>query len=105
MPESLRVLIARLDSIRADLEAAVEAHRAEIDAVAPEHRGGATNLVRYTALRQQDVRELQNDLMDIGATSLASAEANVQAKVRAARNVLAALAGDSGPWDLGAIDD
>ncbi|MDP9189449.1 MAG: pyruvate kinase, partial [Actinomycetota bacterium] len=104
MPESLDVLIARLDAIEADLEAGVVAHRDEIEAVAPEHKEGATNLVRYTTFRQQDLRELQNDLMDLGATSLATAEANVEAKVQAARNVLAALSGDPGPWDLGAIN-
>jgi pyruvate kinase len=105
MPDSLDVLVARLDAIEADLQAAVIAHGREIDAVAPEHRAGATNLVHYTALRQQDLRDLQNDLMDMGATSLATAEANVLAKVQAARNVLTALRGDRGPWDLGAIDE
>jgi pyruvate kinase len=104
MPESLDVLIARLDEIEADLQSAVRAHRGEITAVAPEHRTGATNLVRYTTLRQRDLRDLQNDLLDLGATSLATAEANVQAKVQAARNVLAALRGDPGPWDLDAIN-
>lgn len=43
--------------------------------------------------------------MDIGVTSLATTEAHVQAKVHAARNVLAALRGDTGPWDLDAIND
>ena len=105
MPESLDVLIARLDVIMAELASAVLTHRADIDAVAPEHRKGATNLVHYTALRQQDLRSLQNDLMDLGATSLATAEANIHAKVQAARNVLAALRGDPGPWALTAIDD
>jgi pyruvate kinase len=104
MPESLDVLIARLDAIEADLQAAVLAHRGEITAVAVEHRTGATNLVHYTTLRQRDLRDLQNDLLDLGATSLATAEANVQAKVQAARNVLAALRGDPGPWDLDAIN-
>ncbi|MDA0167359.1 hypothetical protein OM076_44275 [Solirubrobacter ginsenosidimutans] len=104
MPESLDVLITRLDEIEADLQAAVLAHRAEIAAVSPEHRTGATNLVRYTTLRQQDLRDLQNDLLDLGATSLATAEANVLAKLQAARNVLAALRGPkvrTGPTSVG----
>jgi hypothetical protein len=45
------------------------------------------NLVHYTGLRQHDLRELQNDLMDIGATSLATTEADVRAKVRVARSM------------------
>ena len=80
-------------------------HGDVIAAVAGQHRRGAVNLVRYTRLRQHDLRELQNDLMDIGATSWATTEAHVRAKVHAARNVLAALRGDAGPWDLEAIDD
>ena len=104
MQQSLDMLIARLDTLLDDLTDA-EAERAPaIAAVAPAHREGAVNLVHYTTLRRRDRRELQNDLMDIGATSLATAEANVQAKVHAARNVLAALRGDTGPWNLDAIN-
>ena len=82
MPEMLDALIGRLDEIEADLQVAVMTHRDEIAAVAPDHRAGATNLVRYTALRQRDLRGLQSDLLDLGATSLATAEANVQARCR-----------------------
>jgi pyruvate kinase len=105
MPQSLDALIARLDTLLEDLVRAEVEHADVISAVAGEHRRGAVNLVHYTRLRQHDQRELQNDLMDIGATSLASTEAHVRAKIRAARNVLAALRGDPGPWDLTAIDD
>jgi pyruvate kinase len=105
MPQSLNALIARLDGLLEDLATAETEHAVVIGAVADQHRRGAVNLVHYTRLRQHDLRELQNDLMDIGATSLATTEADVRAKVRAARNVLAALRGDAGPWDLQAIDD
>jgi len=101
---SFDVLVDRLDTILTGLDVAEQRHRTEIDAVATEHRKGALNLVHYTALRQQDLRELQNDLLDLGVTSLAAAEANVAAKVRAARNVVAALRGDAGPWEFGVID-
>lgn len=104
MPQSLDMLIARLDTLLDDFTQA-EARQAEaIDAVAAGHRRGAVNLVQYTVLRQHDRRELQIDLMDIGATSLATTEAHVQAKVHAARNVLAALRGDTGPWNLDEIN-
>jgi pyruvate kinase len=104
MPQSLDELINRLDTLLEDLARAESEHSLLIDAVADEHRKGAVNLVDYTTLRQQDLRELQNDLMDVGATSLATTEAHVRAKVHAARNVLAALRGDPGPWDLDAIN-
>jgi pyruvate kinase len=104
MPQSLDALIALLDTLLADFVNADEQHAGVIAAVAEEHRLGAVNLVHYTALRQHDIRELQSDLMDIGVTSLATTEAHVRAKVQAARNVLAALRGDPGPWDLEAIN-
>jgi len=105
MPQSLDALIVRLDNLLEDLVRAEAEHADAIGAVAGQHRRGAVNLVNYTRLRQHDLRELQSDLMDIGATSLATTEAHVRAKMRAARNVLAALRGDPGPWDLEAIDD
>lgn len=102
--ESLDVLAAQLDALLVDLQQAEQDRRAAIDAVAPEHLLGAANLVHYVALRKRDLRDLQNDLLDIGATSLATTEADVRAKVRAARNVVGALAGENGPWDIEAIN-
>jgi pyruvate kinase len=104
MPQSLDALIARLDTLLEDFVRAEAEHAQVISDVAEEHRRGAENLVHYTTLRQHDLRELQNDLMDIGVTSLATTEAHVRAKVRAARNVLAALRGDPGPWNLDEIN-
>jgi pyruvate kinase len=101
----LDALITRLDALLEELVLAEAEHADVIGAVSAQHHRGAVNLVHYTRMRQHDLRELQNDLMDIGATSLATTEAHVRAKVRAARNVLAALRGDVGPWGLEAIDD
>ncbi|MFZ0158057.1 MAG: pyruvate kinase [Kineosporiaceae bacterium] len=104
MPQSLDALIDQLDDLLESLQRAETDHSDAIGAVAPAHRFGAVNLVHYTAVRRHDVRALQSDLMDMGVTSLSTAEANVRAKVRAARTVLAALRGDPGPWDLDAIN-
>jgi pyruvate kinase len=104
MPQSLDALIAQLDSLLAEFVTAEVAHGEVLDAVAEGNRRGAVNLVHYATLRQHDLRELQNDLMDLGVTSLATTEAHVRAKVRAARNVLAALRGDPGPWNLDEIN-
>ena len=105
MPRSLDALIADLDLLLDDLVQAQAENAGVLADVAPAHRDGAVNLVHYTTLRRHDRRDLQNDLLDIGVTSLATTEANVHAKVRAARNVLAALRGDAGPWDLAGIND
>ena len=91
MPESLDVLITRLDVLVAELVRAEAGHADVIDAVCPRHRRGAVNLVHYATLRQQDLRALQNDLMDVDVTPPATTEAHVQAKVQAARTKLAAL--------------
>ena len=107
MPEvldQLEPLIGELDRLLADLDAAQKEHAEVIDGVSDVHRRGAVNLVHYTELRRHDRRELQNDLMDLGATSLATTEADVRAKVLAARTVLGALRGDPGPWPLEAIN-
>ena len=49
--------------------------------------------MHYAALRQQELRALQNDLMDVVVTPLATTEAHahVQINVQAPRTVLAAL--------------
>lgn len=105
MPASLDELIAELDALLRELDMAEVEHADAIGAVADVHRRGALNLVHYAVLRRHDRRELQSDLMDLGVTSLATAEAHVQAKVLAARNVLCALRGDPGPWALETIHE
>ena len=104
MAPSLEGMTTRLDALLDDLARAQHEHAGVIASVAETHRAGAENLVNYTTLRRHDRRQLQNDLLDIGATSLATTEADVSAKVHAARNVLGALSGDPGPWPIDAID-
>ncbi len=98
-------LAAQVEQLLADIERAERDAAEQIAACHPGNRAGATNLVHYTELRRHDVRELQGDLMDIGVSSLATTEANVRAKLFAARAALRALGGDPGPWELQAIDD
>ena len=104
MPNSLDALITSLDVVLSEMADAETGHAQKVAGTVAAHREGAVNLVRYTALRRHDRRELQNDLMDMGVTSLATTEADVLAKVGAARNVLGALRGDAGPWDLEATN-
>ncbi len=51
--------------------------RASIDAVPPDRRESATNLVHYVALRQLDLRELQAELQQHGLSSLGRSESCV----------------------------
>ena len=57
-------------------------------AVHPEFRDSARNLVHYLALRETDIRELQEDLAVLGLSSLGHSERNVMGSIRA---VLAAM--------------
>jgi pyruvate kinase len=103
--QDVRELAEQVDALLRRIEHAEREAEAEIAACHPGNRPGAINLVHYTELRQIDLRELQGDLMDIGVSSLATTEANVRAKLHAARAALRALDGEPGPWDLQAVDD
>ena len=60
----------------------------ELAAVHPKYRESAKNLVHYLALRQTDIRELQEDLASLGLSSLGRAERNVMASIRAVQTAL-----------------
>ena len=93
-------LASQLDGLLEALDAAEVEHTGDIEAVAPCHRAGALNLVHFAALRQHDIRALQDELTELGVTSLATTEANVRAKILSARNLVAALRGDADLADL-----
>ncbi len=57
-------------------------------AVHPEFRDSARNLVHYLALRETDIRELQEDLAVLGLSSLGRAERNVMGSIRAVQAAL-----------------
>jgi pyruvate kinase len=103
--QDVAALADQVDSLLGDIEGAERAAADQIAACHPGNRAGAINLVHYAELRSHDLRDLQGDLMDIGVSSLATTEANVRAKLYAARAALRALGGDPGPWDLQAVGD
>ncbi len=63
-----------------------------IDSVHPSRRLSACNLVHYMALRQQDYRQLQQDLALLGLSRLGRAEAHVMDSIEAVLEALYALA-------------
>jgi pyruvate kinase len=92
-PQHLDRLIRELDRLVAsahDLEGEL-AH--EIERVLPAHRASARNLVHYLALRQQDRRDLQDELAELGLSSLGRLEPHVLASIDAVRVALHRLAG------------
>ena len=64
----------------------------ELAAVHPQYRESARNLVHYLALRDDDIRGLQEQLASIGLSSLGRAERNVLASISAVLAVLEAIA-------------
>ena len=68
-----------------------------INRVQPRHRWSAVNLVDYTAVRSQDVRQLQAHLSDLGLSSLGRMEAGVEDHLKAVLLSLAAIAGRPEP--------
>jgi len=86
------VNIARVDAqLGAIFERAIEfesRYATELAAVHPKYRESGRNLVHYLALRQTDIRELQEDLAILGLSSLGRAERNVMASIHAVHSAL-----------------
>ena len=66
----------------------------ELEAVHPEFRESAKNLVHYLALRQFDISEMQEELLTLGLSSLGRAERNVIGLIDAVQTALQKLGGD-----------
>ena len=86
------VNIARVNAqLGAIFERAIEfesRYATELAAVHPKYRDSGRNLVHYLALRQTDIRELQEDLAILGLSSLGRAERNVMASIHAVHSAL-----------------
>jgi pyruvate kinase len=81
-------LLARVEALRTTV---AEAAPAGGEALDPTWRASADNLVRYLALRHQDLRELQRDLSVLGISSLGRSEADVTATLSRVHDALSAL--------------
>ena len=104
--EKIAQAIARLEHIGEQCEAFESRFAAQLAAVHPEYRESARNLVHYLALREGDIRDIQEVLATLGISSLDRAERNVMASIQVVRGALGAMAGepasmeDVGPGDL-----
>jgi pyruvate kinase len=89
-------LIKRLGEIRRALAESESAFEARADRIHPTYLKSALNLAHYIALRHRDIRPLQEELAQLGLSSLGRTEAHVMATLDA---VLAAVHGLAGrPW-------
>jgi pyruvate kinase len=89
----MTVLTERLTGIRARLLHESEGWRPWVQGRDSDRDASARNLLQFLALRRQDLRELQDPLVELGLSSLGHSEGHVQASVDAVLTALDALAG------------
>lgn len=75
---SLPEILTELEVLLADVERAEQDAAHVLARVLPEHRESARNLIHYVAVRQHDLRPLQESLADYGLSSLGRMEAIVR---------------------------
>jgi len=100
---AITALIDDLGSLRNSMLEHENALAPWVDAVAPGHRASAVNLAHYLALRQVDLRAIQERLAGLGLSSLGRAETHVLANVDKVLGVLHRIAGR--PWRSLARDE
>ncbi len=99
-PETLQKinrLIESVTALRDHCLAYEKDHAEDIAAVVPEYRRSARNLLHYLALRQHDLRELQEELSSLGMSSLGRLEAHTMATLNAVLKTLHRLADRPAP--------
>lgn len=85
-------LVKELHSRALQLEQTYQPH---LNLVIPEYQPSARNLLHYLAIRQSDVRSLQNELAALGLSSLGRMESHSLATLKAVLQALAALASET----------
>lgn len=86
-------LLAELETLRASILDESGAAQSHIDAVHPDYRDSAENLLHYLALRRHELRPLQRRLAALGLSSLGRAESHVLASLDAVLGLLRRLKG------------
>ncbi len=76
---------------------------ADIELIEPKQRDSARNLIHYLAVRQSDIRALQEELSSLGLSSLGRMEAHTMATLSAVCGTLNQLAGTDESLPLPAI--
>jgi pyruvate kinase len=77
----------------------------ELALVHPSLRQGAKNLVHYLALRQTDIRALQEDLATLGLSSLGRAERDVMASIHAIQSAMSRPSQNADRGEIGSRED
>lgn len=101
-PASLAELLDDLERLEQRLHDAERDAAPWLAAVHAAQRAGARNLVHFLALRQQDLRDTQERLTELGLSSLGRSESHVLASVQRVRQAVHALGGRPQPSGHGA---
>jgi len=86
-------LIPALERLRDAAVSMEHDYRAKLDCIDHLYQASASNLLHYLALRQSDIRDLQQDLALLGLSRLGRAEAHALSSIDAVLDALHALAG------------
>jgi pyruvate kinase len=100
--EKIALVCAQLQAISDQCRESEVRYAAELNSVHPNYRDSARNLVHYLALRGSDIHELQENLANLGLSSLGQAERNVMASVHVVQTALQTMAeGIAATADIG----
>jgi len=86
-------LIKALEFVRAEVDSYAESRSTLVAELPEERQDSARNLLRYMALRNRDLRPLQEQLAHIGLSSIGRAESNVLATLDSVLHNLYVLSG------------
>ena len=82
-PCSIDEVVKQVESLRRSIEEHAELYRDVLLDLPPERTASAQNLLHYLALRQEDIRPLQDELTRLGLSSLGRVEPHVMATINA----------------------
>jgi pyruvate kinase len=81
-------LLEQLEQIESEAKDLEKKYEKRLKKVHPANHKSALNLIHYLALRNTDIRELQNTLGQLGISRLGRAESHVIASIAAVKNLL-----------------
>ncbi|GAB4414959.1 MAG: pyruvate kinase [Bacteroidia bacterium] len=84
----LKEISAELDALCTQALHFEQQFKDKLATLHPQYRASAANLIHYLALRQRDIRDLQNRLGQLGASRLGRAESHVMASLQAIRRIV-----------------
>lgn len=89
--KTIKGMLEQLEAIEQRAATLEKRYHDVLQRVHPTFAASARNLVHYRALRQHDIRDLQNKLGNLGLSRLGRAESHIMASVKAAKAYVQAL--------------